>query len=208
LLPWCAEGKRGLSAIGRPFGALHRLPLSGLGRGRGVNETQQADTGRDQRGRHTVQRISVRASFDDPSPELERARRAAEQGDTSWQRWLDEYHSDQALIAQLEVRVDLERAGLGPDTITVDNRGIWLERRADPPLIEAQVAELAGKDFDALERGLRERGLDVRDAVLHKMYVHVELANDLRAALSAGPLADEQRRGSAEPVSRVGDTPP
>ncbi len=162
------------------------------------------DPGR--RRRRTVERIAVRATLDDPHAELERARRAAEGGDGSWRQWLDEYEREEALIARLELCVEL--AGTRSDTVEIVNRGVWLERRADPPLVEAQVAEVVGKDFGALEDALCDRGFEVRQQALHAMYVHVELAEDLRVALSRGPTAEDRRLGSETPAWRVGGTPP
>jgi len=158
--------------------------------------------------RHTIQRVTARASLDDPAPELERARLAADDGDSSWQRWLDDFDCGEATIARLEVTVEVERGLSGYDAVEIQNRGLWIELRADPPLVEAQIAELTAKDFGALERMLRERGLYVREERLHEMYVHVELAGDLRAVLLTAPMAGEQPSERTPPASRIGDTPP
>lgn len=97
--------------------------------------------------RRTLKQIEVVASLEDePGPELERVRKEAEAGDTSWRRWLDEYESGAAMLLRLEVRVLIDEDG-HEERLTRTNRRLWVEDHAHPPKVEQQVTELAPKDF-------------------------------------------------------------
>lgn len=127
-----------------------------------------------------VQRLRARATLDDPVPVLERLAAAVADGDESWGRWLEEYQRGDALIVRVAVALDLDDG----QVVEAANRGVLIENDAQPPKVEQQVAELVGKDFAALAKELSARGHEIGEGELHAMYVHVELADDVRRSLS------------------------
>jgi hypothetical protein len=145
-----------------------------------------------------VQRLQARARLDDPAPALARAAAEAESGDESWAEWIAEYERGEAVIIRLDV--SLEVSDGAEERIEVENRGVWIEKDHHPAKIEQQVAELASKDYATLVGRLSERGHELDRRELGEMYVHVELADDLRAALSDPDRARRDRRIGAPKV--------
>jgi hypothetical protein len=134
----------------------------------------------------TIERIVVTARLDDPAPALDRAKREAAAGDESWEQWVSEYRRGEALIVALDVAVEAENGG--HRRVEVTNRGVFVEADVHPPKVERQIYEIVCDDFSMLAGELAEldRRLEHRD--LCEMYVHVELAADLVAALKAGSI--------------------
>jgi hypothetical protein len=126
----------------------------------------------------SVQRLSVRAVLDESPAVLSRAEAEAAAGDESWEQWVSEYRRGDALIVRLELTVEV--SGGPSDTLTASRGGFFVENHAHAPKLEQQIAELASSDLDALAAELSERGHDLDLRGLGTMYVHVELAPELR----------------------------
>jgi hypothetical protein len=156
-------------------------PIPGSGAGRGYARRMLR-----------LLRLEARVKLDDPGRALAEAERAAGAGDESWERWIAEFRGGQALIVALEVTVTFDGV---PGTLRVANRGVFVEKHPEPPKVEQQIAEVVSKDFPLLARDLSHRGHHIDEAELGEMYVHVELGEDVRAALTTGGA--ELSRGGA-----------
>lgn len=132
----------------------------------------------------TVQRLWARASPNDGRAALANAEAKGAAGDESWQRWVAEYQKGEALILNLDLRVELTRG----ETVEESISGLFVENHPDAPRVERQIAELASDAFAALGERLIERGHDVDAHELGEMYVHVELDADIRRAPSRTPV--------------------
>ena len=141
-----------------------------------------ARSGYPPRAMTTVRRVSAIARLDDPRETLARAQADAESGDESWGRWVAEYGQGEAIVVWLEVEVEL--AGIEAEVLTTANHGVFVETALHPPKVEQQIAEIATKDFESLARKLNDRGHEIECHDLAQMYVHVELADDVRCALA------------------------
>jgi hypothetical protein len=130
----------------------------------------------------TIERLLVRAALDDPTAALERALAEASSGDESWQQWVAEYRRGEALIVRLDVT--LEVSDSERRTIELSNDRIFIEADVHPPKVERQIADVVSADFPALARELSSLGHDLAADDLCELHVHVELAEDLRAALA------------------------
>jgi hypothetical protein len=133
-----------------------------------------------------VERLAARVTLDDPAPALARAETEAAAGDESWQQWVEEYRNGEALIVRLETTLQASDGDGRRLAIEVANLGVFLEKDAQPPKVEQQIGELATKDFSVFVRELADRGMRVDPHFLGQMYVHVELEDDVRDALSPG----------------------
>lgn len=142
-----------------------------------------------------VQRLRARVTLDDPGPTLRRAEAAAAAGDESWNRWLEEYRRGEAVIVCVAVAVEV--AGLD-EAVETANQGVFLEIDSQPPKVEQQVAELVGKDFSALAAELSSRGQPLEAEEFLDMYVHVELAEDVRQALTMSIAAGAKQAGTPD----------
>jgi hypothetical protein len=91
---------------------------------------------------------------------------------------VDEYQRGDALIVRLELTLEVSD-GTG-EVLTASRDGFFVENHVHAPKVEQQIAELASGDLTALAEEFARRGhdLDLRD--LATMYVHVELAPELR----------------------------
>lgn len=123
-----------------------------------------------------MQRLWARASLDDGQAALAHAEAEAAAGDESWQQWVAEYRRGDALILDLELRVELT----GGETVDASLIGVFVENHADAPRVERQIAELASDVFAALGNRLAEREHDIDARQLGEMYVHVELDSGVR----------------------------
>jgi len=139
-----------------------------------------------------VERLAARVTLDDPASSLAQAEQAAAAGDESWQRWVEEYRSGSALIVRLETTLEAADGDGEPLVIQIANRGVFLEKAHEPPKVEQQVGELVAKDFPALARALERHGHRIDQHVLGQMYVHVELAADVRSALDDAEAAIDE----------------
>lgn len=149
---------------------------------------------------HRIEHITVRAELSDAREELERATRWVRDGERDWQAWIDDWHAGIALVLRLRVSVDVVLDDGGDARFECVNRSVWVEKHVDPPRIQEQVREIAGKDFDTLAGQMRDAGVDVAPSDLEDMYVDVRLDASLRDALSKPPALG---RGMA-PRRRLG----
>lgn len=126
----------------------------------------------------SVQRLSVRASLDDSPAALANAEAHAAAGDESWEQWVAEYRRGEALIVRLELEVEIDDGA--QEVLTASKAGFFVENNAHAPNLEQQIAELAAEDLAALATEFSQRGHDLDLGALGSMYVHVELAPELR----------------------------
>jgi hypothetical protein len=126
----------------------------------------------------SVQRLSVRALLDESPAALAHAEAKAAAGDESWEQWVAEYQRGDALIVRLELTLEVSN-GAG-EVITASRDGFFVENHVHAPKLEQQIAELASGDLAALAAELARRGHDIDLRELGTMYVHVELAPELR----------------------------
>jgi hypothetical protein len=125
-----------------------------------------------------VQRLSVRALLDESPAILAQAKTLAAAGDESWEQWVAEYQRGDALIVRLELTLEVcDGAG---EVLTASRDGFFVENHVHAPKVEQQIAELASGDLAALAAEFAERGHDIDLHELGAMYVHVELAPELR----------------------------
>jgi hypothetical protein len=126
----------------------------------------------------SVQRLSVRALLDESPAILSQAEALAAAGDESWEQWVAEYQRGDALIVRMELTLEVSD-GAG-EVLTASRDGFFVENHVHAPKVEQQIAELASGDLAALAAEFAERGhaLDLHE--LGTMYVHVELAPELR----------------------------
>ena len=113
--------------------------------------------------------------MDDSRSALAQAEAEAAAGDESWQQWVAEHRRGEALILNLELRVELT----GGETVEESISGVFVENHTDAPRVERQIAELASDVFATLGKPLAERGHHVDARELGEMYVHVELDPDV-----------------------------
>lgn len=123
-----------------------------------------------------MQRLWARAFLDDGQAALAHAEAEAATGDESWQQWVAEYRRGDALILNLELRVELT----GGETVDASMNGVFVENHVDAPRVERQIAELASDVFAVLGKRLAEREHDIDARHLGEMYVHVELDSGVR----------------------------
>jgi hypothetical protein len=126
----------------------------------------------------SVQRLSVRALLDDSPAALTHAEAQAAAGDESWQQWVAEYQRGDALLVRLELALEVSD-GTG-EVLAASRDGFFVENHVHAPQVERQIAELASSDLTALAAEFAERGHDLNLHELAAMYVHVELAPELR----------------------------
>jgi hypothetical protein len=126
----------------------------------------------------SVQRLSVRALLDESPTALAHAEAQAAAGDESWEQWVAEYRRGEALIVRLELTVAV--SGDPDETVTASRDGFFVENHLHAPKLEQQIAELASGDLAALAAELSQHGHHVDLHELSTMYVHVELAPELR----------------------------
>ena len=126
----------------------------------------------------SVQRLSVRALLDESPAALAHAEAQAADGDESWEEWVTEYQRGDALIVRLELA--LEVSDDTGEVLTASRDGCFIENHGHAPKVEHQIAELASDDLAALAAEFAGRGHDLDLHDLGMMYVHVELAPDLR----------------------------
>ena len=126
----------------------------------------------------SVQRLSVRALLDESPAILAHAEALAAAGDESWEQWVAEYQRGDALIVRMELT--LEVSDTTGEVLTASRDGFFVENHGHAPKVEQQIAELASDDLAALAAEFAERGHDLDLHELGAMYVHVELAPELR----------------------------
>ena len=126
----------------------------------------------------SVQRLSVKASLDDSPAALAHAEAQAADGDESWGQWVAEHRRGEALIVRLELTLEV-LDGTG-EVLTASRDGFFVENHVHAPQLEQQIAELASDDLATLAGEFAERGHDLDAHELGTMYVHVELAPELR----------------------------
>jgi hypothetical protein len=109
---------------------------------------------------------------------LSHAEALAAAGDESWEQWVAEYRRGDALIVRMELTLEISDGG--GEVLTASQDGFFVENHVHAPKVEQQIAELASGDLAALAAEFAERGHDVDLHELATMYVHVELAPELR----------------------------
>jgi hypothetical protein len=126
----------------------------------------------------SVQRLSVRAFLDLSPAALAHAEAQAAAGDESWEQWVAEYQRGDALIVRLDLTLEVTD-GTG-EVLTASRDGFFVENHVHAPKVEQQIAELASEDLAGLAAEFAQRGHDLDLDELGAMYVHVELAPELR----------------------------
>ena len=130
-----------------------------------------------------VRRITAVAELDDrpTAATATRERAAAGDGDNAW--LLEQWDAGRLLLA--EVVVSIAAADDDGHDIIVRRAidGVWLELD-EPPRVEEQIAGVAPAELAELAGELREAGIEVDESELQCSYLHVELGDRLRAALS------------------------
>ena len=126
----------------------------------------------------SVQRLSVRALLDESPARSAHAEALAAAGDESWEQWVAEYQRGDALIVRMELTLEVTD-GTG-EVLTASRDGFFVENHVHAPKVEQQIAELASEDLAALAAEFAQRGHDLDLKELGAMYVHVELAPELR----------------------------
>lgn len=126
----------------------------------------------------SVQRLSVRALLDESPAILSHAEALAAAGDESWEQWVAEYQRGDALIVRMELT--LEVSDRGGEVLTASRDGFFVENHVHAPKLEQQIAELASDDLAELAAEFAKRGHELDLQELGAMYVHVELAPELR----------------------------
>lgn len=132
-----------------------------------------------------VERLVARVWVQDPGEEVARIRRELDGGDDTWRRWLEELERGDAVVASMHVTAYARLSDGTRCRADAENHHLWLELGAHPPLLEAQVQEVVGKDCGPLAQRLREFGELITADALSDMYVHVELGDDIVAAMPA-----------------------
>lgn len=140
-----------------------------------------------------LESILVRATLASER-QLQATRAAAAAGDESWREWLAEHARGDALLLALHVCAEF-RVGDRSGRVALVNDGVWAENDVHPPTVEEQVRELFFKDVSLLSATLSEHGVGVDDEEISRMYVRIELAPPVRAAL--GPPSVPGRTGPA-----------
>jgi hypothetical protein len=130
-----------------------------------------------------IERVDASAWRQDPTEEVRRVREELRDGDESWARWLAELERGEAVVASMRVAVHLRLPDGTLRTVEAENHDLWLEVETHAPSLEAQVQDLSSKDAAVLADRLCELGAAITADDLSRMYVHVELAEDLRGLL-------------------------
>lgn len=142
----------------------------------------------------TIERIDVTARLQDPSQALDRAASAARDGDQSWQQWISDHSEGRALVVGLEVRLTCCDGYGERRVLERRNDGVWLERCDHVPELEAQLQEVAIKDFGSLARELHALGIEVMAERLAEMAMHVEVGEELQSRLLPATRSVEVNR--------------
>jgi hypothetical protein len=130
-----------------------------------------------------VDRILAIAELDERPDAADgtRARAAGGDHDEGW--ILEQWQAGQLLLVQVAVVA----TGRDEEARQVEARrvldGVWLERDL-APAVEEQVADIAPSALGAVATDLRERGVEIEGEELERCYLHVELGERLRRALS------------------------
>jgi hypothetical protein len=80
----------------------------------------------------------------------------------------------------VRLELTLEISDGAGEVLTASRDGFFVENHAHAPKLEQQIAELASDDLAALAEEFAGRGRDLDLHELGTMYVHVELAPELR----------------------------
>lgn len=138
--------------------------------------------------------IDARACLADPGSEVNRAREQAESGDLDWREWVQEFDRGQATLIDMRVTAEIELDDRSVERIVVSNHQIWMHLAQHPPIVASLVADIATKDLDELTVRIRDLGEPITVSELERMYVTVELAENLRDALC--PTAADGAEGA------------
>jgi len=134
-----------------------------------------------------VTRIQAFAELDDRPEAADSTRDRADAGDVDTAWLLEQWEAGNVLLARVTVTVFAEDDRGGELSASRIVEGVWLERE-DPPSVETQVADVAPAELPALGAELRGRGVAVDDNHLDASFLHIELGERLRGALTARRL--------------------
>jgi len=142
--------------------------------------------------RATVERVTAYVPLEpDPEIELGAARRRAADGDPCWLQWVQDYISGDAVIVRITLVMDALVGGINRQR-WVRMAPAWIELTLDPPLVEAQVQEIASATVARMGADLPGGGpLD-----MDSMYVHVELGQGLVERIRDGSMTGTISRGA------------
>lgn len=110
-----------------------------------------------------------------------RARATAGDDDSAWM--VKEWDEGRLVLARIVLQAsarDADGASVSAERVI---EGVWLERD-ELPRVEQEISEVAPAALRALADALREQGIEVEDDQLEASFVHVELDDALREALS------------------------
>lgn len=131
-----------------------------------------------------VHQVAVRARLArHPGRELDLARQCAGAGDPDWAQWVQEFNRGEAALMDIRVGLSVELDDGSSETLEVENHGIWIELRVQPPVLEAIVADICAKDFAVFADRIGQLGGSITVPELEDMHVAVEIEGDLLAAL-------------------------
>ena len=129
-------------------------------------------------------RINAVAQLDrEPSAgEAMRARAQAGDADSAWM--VEQWDEGRLVLARIVLRAcaqDDHGEAVRAERVI---EGVWLERE-ELPRVETEIADVAPSALRALATALREQGVAVDDDMLEASFVHVEIDDALRSALTA-----------------------
>jgi len=111
-----------------------------------------------------------------------RARAQAGDADSAWM--VEQWDTGRLVLARIVLRAYAQDEGGGEVRAERVIEGVWLERE-ELPRVETEIADVAPSALRALADALREQGVRVDDDALEAAFVHVEVDEALRSALTA-----------------------
>jgi hypothetical protein len=133
-----------------------------------------------------IRKVTARACLAQPGSEVGEARARAHAGDQDWQLWVDELERGYATLIDMRVTVTVELDDGTVKVVEAEDKQVWMHLAQHPPVVAGLVAEMSAKDQELLTERIRALGQSIGPTELDDMYVDVELADDLVAALRPG----------------------
>ena len=128
--------------------------------------------------------LVCRAQIETDLDEIEEARRSADSGDQSWERWLGEYEEGLALLLRVTLSAEFDGLGGAGEALAAPRR-VWVEKSVHPPLVARQLQEVVSSHLVPLEEQLSAVGSQQFPAdLLAGFYVRVELGDDVLRSLA------------------------
>lgn len=134
-----------------------------------------------------VERIDAVATLGDVDAALTQARRSAS-GDADWWELIDQEREGRAVVVSLDVSLRGVAAGGEPFELTRNSEAVWASVPAHLPDLEEELRGVAAGLVSDLADQLRERGVEVRDDALGRMFIHVSLTDGLRDYVRAAEM--------------------